>query len=119
MGCFNGSSTIIGIIAPAVDYGNVAASMFGASFIVGGILGSFVFAVLLDKFKKFKLLLIIICAGSVIFTGLQILVFPLGNFLGIIVAFFMGFFMFSVMCVGFDLGVELTYPIDESYSTGV
>ena len=70
MGVFNAASTIIGIIAPAVNYGNLAASMFGGSFIIGGIIGSFVFAVLLNKYKKFKLLLIIICLGSFIFTGL-------------------------------------------------
>ena len=116
MACWNSSSAIIGIIAPAVGYSSVSASLFGAFFIGGGVLGSFVYATLLKKFRKWKLLL---CAGSTTFGGLQILVFPLVNSLGLISATFMGFFMFSVMCVGFDLGVELTYPVDPSYSTGI
>lgn len=27
--------------------------------------------------------------------------------------------MIPIMAVGFELGVEVTYPIDESYSTGL
>jgi hypothetical protein len=27
--------------------------------------------------------------------------------------------MIPIMVVGFELGVEVTYPIDESYSTGL
>ena len=32
--------------------------------------------------------------------------------------FIVGFSMIPIMAVGFELGVEVTYPIDESYSTG-
>jgi hypothetical protein len=33
--------------------------------------------------------------------------------------FIVGFSMIPIMAVGFELGVEVTYPIDESYSTGL
>ena len=33
--------------------------------------------------------------------------------------FIVGFSMIPIMAVGFELGVEVTYPIDESYSTGI
>jgi hypothetical protein len=33
--------------------------------------------------------------------------------------FVVGFSMIPIMAVGFELGVEVTYPIDESYSTGL
>jgi hypothetical protein len=33
--------------------------------------------------------------------------------------FVIGASMIPIMAVGFELGVEVTYPIDESYSTGL
>lgn len=33
--------------------------------------------------------------------------------------FVIGFSMIPIMAVGFELGVEVTYPIEESYSTGL
>ena len=33
--------------------------------------------------------------------------------------FVIGFSMIPIMAVGFELGVEVTYPIDESFSTGL
>jgi hypothetical protein len=36
-----------------------------------------------------------------------------------VACFIVGFFMIPEMVVGFELGVEITYPLDEALSTGI
>lgn len=94
--------------------------MFGAVFIVGGIIGSAVFGVFVELKKKYKLSIIVITILSVLSTVAAIFSFISGkSWFTAICCFIIGFSMIPIMVVGFELGVEVTYPIDESYSTGL
>lgn len=94
--------------------------MFGAVFIIGGLIGSAAFGVWVEIKKTYKLSVIIISALSIVSmvaTGFSFISQKSG--LVAFCCFVVGFSMIPIMAVGFELGVEVTYPIDESYSTGL
>ena len=95
------------------------ASLFGSLFIIGGIVGSACFATFVQKTRKYKVALNMITILSTAFT--------VGSFYGLALenvhvysalCFFSGFSMVSMTAVSFDFGVELTYPVEQSISTG-
>jgi FLVCR family feline leukemia virus subgroup C receptor-related protein len=89
-------------------------------FIVGGIIGSAAFGIWVELKKTFKLSVMIISALSVVSIVGTAFAFPEGkSWLVTMCCFIIGFCMIPIMAVGFELGVEVTYPIDESYSTGL
>ena len=94
--------------------------MFGALFIFGGIMGSLCFGVWVEIKKVYKLSYIIICAGSTIsLIGLTFALLSGDAGLVTFVCFVVGFFMISILSVGIEYAVEVTYPIEESISTGM
>lgn len=94
--------------------------MFGALFIVGGILGSAGFGIYVETKKAYKLSVNLICLFSCIFTVLSYFFMPMEKaWLISLMCFFQGASMVPIMAVSFDFGVELTYPVGESFSTGV
>ena len=112
--------TIIGQAATGFGYTVDDASIFGALFIVGGIVGSVIFGVWVENTRSYKNAMVVICFLSTIFTGANYLVMPTQDLVPTcIVCFLQGAAMVPVMAVAFDFGVELSYPIGESYSTGV
>lgn len=94
--------------------------MFGAIFILGGIVGSGVFGGIVEVYKNYKTALIII---SWLTATLPIaLLFSLPTmivWLVTLACFVMGFATISVLPVGIDFGVELTHPVGESISSGL
>ena len=94
--------------------------MFGAVFIIGGIVGSAVFGIWVELKKTYKLSVIIISVLSVGSTIATAFAFTSGSSSLVTAScFVIGFSMIPIMAVGFELGVEVTFPIDESYSTGL
>lgn len=94
--------------------------MFGAVFIIGGIVGSAGFGIWVELKKTYKLSVIIISVLSVVSTVGTAFSFLTGlTWLVTLCCFVVGASMIPIMAVGFELGVEVTYPIDESYSTGL
>ncbi len=94
--------------------------MFGAVFIIGGIVGSAGFGIWVELKKTYKLSVIIISILSVVSTVGTAFSFLTGlSWLVTLCCFVVGASMIPIMAVGFELGVEVTYPIDESYSTGL
>ena len=119
-GTFNALGTIVGVATAKFGYTNDNASLFGALFIVGGIIGSACFGIYVENTRKYKLAVFVICAMSFVFTLGSYFTIPHDTVAGVsILCFFQGFAMVSIMAVSFDYGVELTYPIGESFSTGV
>lgn len=121
-GGFNTLGTIIGESAVNFGFSSDDASLFGALFIVGGIIGSAVFGVWVEFTQNYKISVILICLLSCLFGVAQYFLFPRGTdayWYVTIACFFQGFSMVPIMAVAFDFGVEITYPIGESYSTGV
>ncbi|CDW77331.1 major facilitator superfamily protein [Stylonychia lemnae] len=119
-GVFNTLGTVVGEISAQYDYGADAASLFGAIFIIGGIIGSACFGVWVEIKKTYKLSVIIISILSALSIVGVAFSFMTGLvWLSTLFCFIVGFSMIPIMAVGFELGVEVTYPIDESYSTGL
>jgi len=89
-------------------------------FIVGGIGGSVVFGIWVEKTLQYKAAIIVICFLSGTFNLCQFFLFRKGIvWLAVALCFMTGFASVSMMAVAFDFAVELTYPIGESFSTGV
>ena len=90
-------------------------------FIIGGIIGSAAFGVWVEIKKTYKLSVIIITILSTLSTvGVSFSFLLAGQaWLPGLMCFIIGFSMIPIMAIGFELGVEVTYPIDESFSTGL
>ena len=120
MGMMNTYGTIIGILTAALGYGTEAASLFGAVFIIGGIIGSAVFGVIVEVKKNYRVVTIIICGLSSLFAiALSFSLLSNNIVLGSIGCACAGFAMISILPVGMDFGVELTHPTPEPVSSGL
>mmetsp|Transcript_33076 Transcript_33076/g.32202 ORF Transcript_33076/g.32202 Transcript_33076/m.32202 type:complete len:177 (-) Transcript_33076:17-547(-) len=93
--------------------------MFGALFIVGGIIGSGIYGAIVEKYKKFKVIMNILCVNSCIST-LALMFCFISEIPGLSAAlcFVVGFNMIPVMVIGFEFGAETTYPLGEMMSGG-
>ena len=101
-------------------YKDFWSGVFGAVFIIGGLVGSGVFGVFVEIKHKYKLAVILICLFSIVSTtGVMFTFIAKISWLTAIFCFLVGFFMIPIMAVGFDFGVEVTFPIGESMSTGL
>jgi predicted MFS family arabinose efflux permease len=120
LGVMNTYGTVIGIITAEYGFNDSQASLFGAVFIVGGIIGSAVVGTLVELYKNYKTttcwisfltavtpigLLFAIRAVSVVWTA--------------IFSFVVGSAAISIIPIGIDFGVELTHPVAESVSSGL
>lgn len=118
-GTVNTYGTVIGIITQSLDYTDADASIFGAVFIIGGLVGSGILGGYVETTKKYKLALITICIVALV--SPFFLMFCLSThkiWLASISCFVIGMEL-SILPIGIDFGVELTYPIAESISTGL
>jgi predicted MFS family arabinose efflux permease len=92
----------------------------GAGYIFAGLTGSVIFARMLDKRRCYLKILKLICFGAFIIWTLAIFVVPLNNVpilaLGQMAA---GFFTIPIIPVGYQFGIEISYPVGEAMSNGV
>jgi len=118
-GTVNTYGTIVGILANKMGYSDDNASIFGAVFIIGGIVGSAILGTYVEVTRKYKVAMMIvaiiaifgpIALLSTLYTGY---VWPV-----CLAAFLLGFDL-AILPVGIDFGVEMTYPIAEPVSTGL
>ena len=120
LGMMNTYGTIIGILTAALDYGPAAASAFGAVFIIGGIIGSAVFGILVEVKKNYRVVTMVICGiSSVMPIALMFSFLTQNNTLVSTCCFLTGFAMIAILPVGMDFGVELTHPTPEPVSSGL
>ena len=120
LGANNTVGTVIGEIAPALGYDDIYSSLFGALFIIGGCIGCGVFGTIVEKHQCYKKATIVSCFFStLLFVLLHSLLHYIYGWLICILCFVLGGFMFPIMVIAFDFGVELTYPIGESMSVGI
>jgi hypothetical protein len=79
--------------------------MFCLIFLVSGILTSFFYGTLLDKYQMYRKLLIITSfVSGVAFLSIA-LILPYGK-------------MLPIMCIGYAFSVELCYPMPEAIVNG-
>jgi MFS family permease len=89
-------------------------------FILGGIVGSAVFGVIVEIKKNYRAVTIIICGiSSVMPIVLMFAFLTLNTLLVSICCLLTGFAMVAILPVGMDFGVELTHPIPEPVSSGL
>lgn len=94
--------------------------MFGALFIVGGIIGSGIAGVIVEIYKNYKAVLTAQCILTTI--GAVWLLFAMRSLSVLntsLACFIVGGVSLSSLPVGIDLGVEITHPIPESISSGL
>ncbi|XP_037305860.2 feline leukemia virus subgroup C receptor-related protein 1 isoform X2 [Pungitius pungitius] len=95
------------------------AGRIGLTLVVAGMVGSILCGVWLDHTKMYKMTTLIVYILS--FLGMLVFTFTLN--LNILLVFFtagaLGFFMTGYLPLGFEFGVEITYPESEGTSSGL
>jgi MFS family permease len=119
IGNFNTLATIIQPLIQPFGFNNNDSSVCGAMLVLLGIIGAAVYGFILDKYQNYKKLLLI--SNSLFIFGF--LLFILGMFtsqyLLYLSAAIMGFNVFPVIPISFELGCELTFPVGEAFSSGI
>jgi len=117
MGIFNGISTWVESIIRPRGFTPTDAGTLGALMVIGGIIGAVVIPSLSDKQHKRQryMLLSLILA----IPGLVGVTYAHSFWLLLVSAFFLGFFLTSVLPIGMQYIVEVTYPAPEGTSTGL
>ena len=98
----------------------VDAGWIGLTIVITGLVGSIICGLILDKTHQFKRTTVVIYLFS--FMGMLLYTFTMS--LGYIQVVYvsgaiLGFFMTGYLPVGFDFGVEITYPESEGTSSGL
>jgi MFS family permease len=93
--------------------------MFCLIFLVSGILTSFFYGTLLDKYQMYRKLLIITSfVSGVAFLSIA-LILPYGKMLPSMFGLFLvGAGIVPIMCIGYAFSVELCYPMPEAIVNG-
>jgi len=119
-GTFNTLGTIIGEVAPFYRYSDNDSSLFGALFIVGGIVGSAIFGIAVEKTHAYRMSMRLISLFSCIGSLLLYYFMKTGNkVISCFLVLFCGASMVPSFAIAFDYAVESCCPIGESFSTGV
>ena len=113
-------SAVISSITKPYDFEPKDNSIMGSIFIISGIFGSFTGGLLLDKFSKFKISVIIVSFIGMIFYGLLMISIPSGKLIFAAINFgLIGFFVVPILPICFTFAVELSYPAPEAMSNGM
>lgn len=120
VGLFNTFSSLMNQIVTPYGYSDDTAGIFGATLIISGVIGATISSLIIDKYKKY-ILVLRICSPIVTLTyiGFIFIVYE-NNVIGIcIISGLLGFVSFALLPVALELGVECTYPIPPSSSTAL
>ncbi|KAM9703214.1 choline/ethanolamine transporter FLVCR1 [Menidia menidia] len=96
------------------------AGRIGLTLVVAGMVGSILCGVWLDRTKTYKSTTLIVYGLS--FLGMLVFTFTLdlhNIYLVFVTAGVLGFFMTGYLPLGFEFGVEITYPESEGTSSGL
>jgi MFS family permease len=116
-GIFNGISTWVESIIRPRGFTPTDAGTLGALMVLGGIIGAVVFPPLSDKQHKRQRYMLL--GVSLAIPGLLGVTFATAYWVLLISAFFLGFFMISVLPIGMQYVAEITYPAPEGTSAGL
>ncbi|XP_054474586.1 feline leukemia virus subgroup C receptor-related protein 1 [Anoplopoma fimbria] len=120
-GSFYSVSTLLNqMILACYANSELNAGRIGLTLVVAGMGGSILCGVWLDHTKTYKMTTLIVYGLS--FLGMVVFTFTL-KLNNIILVFFtagaLGFFMTGYLPLGFEFGVEITYPESEGTSSGL
>lgn len=119
-GVYTSLGAVVSSITAPYDYKSSDNSLFGAIFIASGVVGSFVFGVILDKTARYKRVLVFLCFSSIITISLSMVALPmksvalLSGSLALV-----GISVIPIIPVSYGFSVELAYPLAESLSNGM
>jgi MFS family permease len=119
-GIYTALGAVVNFITEPYDYTNTDNSIFAAVLIFCGVLGSFVFGMVLAKTAKYKMVLFILGFGAI--TSLSIAMYTLPSksvALFSINLAFVGITVVPIIPTSYALAVELTYPLPEAMSNGM
>jgi MFS family permease len=86
-------------------------AIFGATFILSGVLGSFAFGIALDKTQAYRKILRIINVGALCAIGISFYCLPSGSVpIFALNLFFAGIFVLPIIPISYSFAVELTFP---------
>uniref|UniRef100_A0A1B6DEC6 Choline/ethanolamine transporter FLVCR1 n=2 Tax=Clastoptera arizonana TaxID=38151 RepID=A0A1B6DEC6_9HEMI len=120
IGVFYAYSTLLNQELVNFPQGFESAGRVGLTLVFGGVVGSVVWGIVLDKTHKYKETTLIIYSLAVV--GMLGFTFALRSQHLALVYFtsgFLGFFMNGYLTVGYEFGAELTYPHAECTSSGL
>ncbi|XP_040920690.1 feline leukemia virus subgroup C receptor-related protein 1 [Toxotes jaculatrix] len=120
-GSFYSVSTLLNqMIMACYENQELNAGRIGLTLVVAGMVGSILCGLWLDHTKTYKMTTLIVYCLS--FLGMVVFTFTL-NLNNIYLVFFtagvLGFFMTGYLPLGFEFGVEITYPESEGTSSGL
>ncbi|KAK7907291.1 hypothetical protein WMY93_015903 [Mugilogobius chulae] len=120
-GSFYSVSTLLNqMIMDCYEGQELNAGRIGLTLVVAGMVGSILCGLWLDHTKTYKMTTLIVYCLS--FVGMLVFTFTL-NLNNIYLVFFtagaLGFFMTGYLPLGFEFGVEITYPESEGTSSGL
>jgi MFS family permease len=117
LGIFNFITSYIELILAPRGFGATDAGLIGGLMLIGGIVGCVIMSTLSDKYKKYKILLII----SIIIaaTSLLIITFSYDPILLYLFSFLLGYGILSAGPVALEYAVDLTKPVPEASSNGM
>lgn len=119
-GIYTSLGAVVNFITAPYDYTSSDNSIFASILIVCGVLGSFIFGIILDKTARYKLVLHVLCFGSIITLAFTFYTLPsksvalFATNLG-----FVGLTVVPIIPVSYAFAVELTYPAPEVMSNGM
>jgi predicted MFS family arabinose efflux permease len=118
-GVYIAVGTIITYLLEPYEYDSSDAGIMLGAVVVFGVVGSFFFSILLDKTKKFVIIYRFMCLSILMLVLLLEFTIKKDNFVNLCIhlAFF-GFFLIATLPVGFSFSVDLTYPVNETLSSG-
>ncbi|XP_018538466.1 feline leukemia virus subgroup C receptor-related protein 1 [Lates calcarifer] len=120
-GSFYSVSTLLNqMIMACYENQELNAGRIGLTLVVAGMVGSILCGLWLDHTKTYKMTTLIVYTLS--FLGMVVFTFTL-DLNNIYLVFFtagvLGFFMTGYLPLGFEFGVEITYPESEGTSSGL
>ena len=118
--CYNCFSSVVNSVLFAYEYSTLDTSIVAASFVFAGVIGSFLFSYILDKYQIYIKTLRFICFGALLSCLCIAYTLPMKS-TAILSAnlFMLGLFNLPVIPIGFSFCVELTYPLGEALSNGL
>ena len=123
---FDIMSTIINLLLELYTISGDQSSVIYAVSSVVGMVASLIFSKILDKTKKFKLIMIILTIMGVIFQSLYTLLLELieskklnAYAIGLVVYSLINISIVSVFTIGMNYACEITYPVGESISNSI
>lgn len=119
-GTVSAVGAIISSLTAPYNYSAKDNSLFGGLFISCGITGSLCCGILLDKFPKYKMSVMIVAFTSTFFLLTAFFTLPSGEaaLLGLNLAL-LGLFAVPMSLISFSFSVELTYPTPDAVSNGM